>query len=434
MTIDPEQLLELALKSGAEAAEVYASSSVSRPVFFEANRLKQLESIDSEGVGLRIWQEGKVGLAIAYGAIEPKDLVEQAIALSALNEPQEIILRDSTVSDYPKLYGKEVNIDQMVDWGKSAIAQVRDQYPDAICGAEWDCGRETVRIINSRGLDCGYSDITVDGSLSAELTKGDDFLNVWYGQSERGDVPPEAIAQKVLQYLNWGKKNAKSPSGKKVPVIFTAKAADLLWGVVAIAMSGRQAQQKATPWLDKIGQSVISNIFSVSQHPDFGVYSLPFDDEGTPTEPKIWIDRGILQSFYGDVRTCKELNIAATGNGFRGDLGNYPSPGLFNLAIAASETIQGDILELAATLKNGLIVDQVLGDDTDLSGDFSINIDLGYRVKNGEIVGRVKDTMLSGNAYTALNQVTAVSSDRHWHGSLYVPAMSIEGLSITSRD
>ena len=69
MTINPEQLLELALKSGTEAAEVYASSSVSRPVFFEANRLKQLESIDSEGVGLRIWKDGKVGLAIAYGAV-----------------------------------------------------------------------------------------------------------------------------------------------------------------------------------------------------------------------------------------------------------------------------------------------------------------------------------------------------------------------------
>ena len=85
-------------------------------------------------------------------------------------------------------------------------------------------------------------------------------------------------------------------------------------------------------------------------------------------------------------------------------------------------------------MKNGLIVDQVLGDDTDLSGDFSVNVDLGYRVKNGKIVGRVKDTMLSGNIYKALNQVTAVASDRNWYGSLYVPAMIVEGLSITSRD
>lgn len=411
MTINPEQLLELALKSGAEAAEVYASSSVSRPVFFEANRLKQLESVDSEGVGLRVWQDGRVGLAIAYGAVEPKDLVEQAIALSALNEPEEILLRDSTVADYPKLYGQEVIVEQMIEWGKSAIAQVLEHYPEAICGAEWDCGCETVRIINSRGLDCGYSDITVDGSLSAELTRGDDFLNVWYGQSERGNLPPEAIAQKVLQYLDWAKKNAKAPS-RKSPVIFTGKAADLLWGVVAIAMSGRQVQQKATPWLEKVGQPVISNIFTVSQHPDFGVYSSPFDDEGTPTQEKTWIDRGILQGFYGDIRTCQDLGISPTGNGFRGDLGNYPSPSLFNLAITANQTIQGDIVELAATLKNGLIVDQVLGEDSDLSGDFSINIDLGYRVKNGEIVGRVKDTMLSGNIYKALNQVTAAASDR----------------------
>ena len=432
MTINPEQLLELALKSGAEAAEVYESQSVSRPVFFEANRLKQLESVDSEGVGLRVWQGGRVGLAIAYGAVEPKDLVEQAIALSALNEPEEILLRDSTVTDYPKLYGQEVSVEQMIDWGKSAIAQVLEHYPEAICGAEWDCGRETVRIINSKGLDCGYSDITVDASLSAELTRGDDFLNVWYGQSERGNLPPEAIAQKVLQYLDWAKKNAKAPA-RKSPVIFTGKAADLLWGVVAIAMSGRQVQQKATPWLDKVGQPVISDIFSVSQHPDFGVYSSPFDDEGTPTQEKTWIDRGVLQGFYGDIRTCKELGISPTGNGFRGDLGNYPSPGLFNLGITSSQTIQGDIVELAATLKNGLIVDQVLGEDSDLSGDFSINVDLGYRVKNGEIVGRVKDTMLSGNIYKALNQVTAVASDRAWHGSLYVPAMIVEGLSITGQ-
>jgi len=432
MTINPEQLLELALKSGAEAAEVYESQSVSRPVFFEANRLKQLESVDSEGVGLRVWQGGRVGLAIAYGAVEPKDLVEQAIALSALNEPEEILLRDSTVTDYPKLYGQEVSVEQMIDWGKSAIAQVLEHYPEAICGAEWDCGRETVRIINSKGLDCGYSDITVDASLSAELTRGDDFLNVWYGQSERGNLPPEAIAQKVLQYLDWAKKNAKAPA-RKSPVIFTGKAADLLWGVVAIAMSGRQVQQKATPWLDKVGQRVISDIFTVSQHPDFGVYCSPFDDEGTPTQEKTWIDRGVLQGFYGDIRTCQDLGIPPTGNGFRGDLGNYPSPGLFNLGITSSQTIQGDIVELAATLKNGLIVDQVLGEDSDLSGDFSINVDLGYRVKNGEIVGRVKDTMLSGNIYKALNQVTAVASDRAWHGSLYVPAMIVEGLSITGQ-
>ncbi len=54
-----EQLLELAIKSGAEAAEVYQSRSLSRPVFFEANRLKQLETNQSEGTALRLWRNGR---------------------------------------------------------------------------------------------------------------------------------------------------------------------------------------------------------------------------------------------------------------------------------------------------------------------------------------------------------------------------------------
>ena len=431
--IDPEQLLEQSLKSGAEAAEVYVSSSISHPVSFEANRLKQIESIDAAGVGLRIWKEGRMGLATAYGAVEPEEIVNQAIALSGLSEPEEVLLRNSTVADYSRLSGQAIEIAQMIEHGQQAIAQVLSKYPDAICAVDWDCSRETLRILNSKGLDCGYTDISVDGSLSAELTRGDDFLNVWYGQSERNDFASDHLVQKVLQYLDWAKKNVNLRSPKKLPILFTVKAADLFWGVVAMAMSGRQLQQQTTPWLDKLGKSVISELFDVTQDPALGIYGAPFDDEGTPTQSFKWIEQGKLQGFYGDMRTCRDLNLSVTGNGFRGDLGNYPSPGLFNLAIAAHQTTTGDIKELAALLKNGLIVDQILGDDVDLSGDFSINVDLGYSIRNGEIVGRVKDTMVTGNVYQGLNQVMTVGSDRHWHGSLYAPAMIIEGLSVTSQ-
>ena len=58
-----EQLLELALRSGAEAAEVFQSGSMSRPVFFEANRLKQLESSQAEGVALRALAAGSSRLS-----------------------------------------------------------------------------------------------------------------------------------------------------------------------------------------------------------------------------------------------------------------------------------------------------------------------------------------------------------------------------------
>ncbi|MGL5197190.1 MAG: PmbA/TldA family metallopeptidase, partial [Chroococcales cyanobacterium] len=59
----PEQLLDLAKQAGVEAAEVFQSRSHSRPVYFEANRLKQLESAQSEGTALRLWKNGRPGLA-----------------------------------------------------------------------------------------------------------------------------------------------------------------------------------------------------------------------------------------------------------------------------------------------------------------------------------------------------------------------------------
>ncbi len=129
--IDPEQLLEQSLKFGAEAAEVYVSSSISHPVSFEANRLKQIESIDAAGVGLRIWKDGRMGLATAYGAVEPEEIVNQAIALSELSEPEKVLLRDSTVADYSRLSGQAIEVAQMIEHGKQAIAQVLSKYPAA---------------------------------------------------------------------------------------------------------------------------------------------------------------------------------------------------------------------------------------------------------------------------------------------------------------
>ncbi|NJM28619.1 MAG: TldD/PmbA family protein, partial [Pseudanabaena sp. RU_4_16] len=81
----------------------------------------------------------------------------------------------------------------------------------------------------------------------------------------------------------------------------------------------------------------------------------------------------------------------------------------------------------------GIVVDQILGGGPGISGDFSVNIDLGYRVKNGEIVGRVKDTMVAGNAYTALQNLIHLSGDNEWQGSIYLPSMLVDSLTVTSR-
>jgi PmbA protein len=298
-----------------------------------------------------------------------------------------------------------------------------------ICSSQWDFNYESMRLINSLGLDCSFSDRTVDGSISAELVRGEDFLNIWQSRSERETFDPHLLTAPILQHLQWSDRHSAACNGK-VPILFTSKAADTLWGIVSEACSGRHVRQKTTPWLDKLNQLVISEAITLSQNPTLGIHSLPFDDEGTLTQEFTWIDQGRLKGFYGDRRTAAELNLNLTGNGFRSGLGSYPSPSMFNLIVNNGS---GELSDLISSISDGILIDQILGDTPDLSGDFSINIDLGYRIKQGKIIGRVKDTMVSGNAYTALNHLVQLGGDRTWQGSLYTPSLIVDGLSVTSR-
>lgn len=428
-----EHLLDLAAKSGAEAAEVFYTQSLSRPVFFEANRLKQLESAQSEGMALRLWRDGRPGLAVAYGAVNPQDLVDRALAISQLNEPEPIELVAASQLLYPDV-GTEVGVEQLVEWGKQAIAQVRTASPEILCTAEWECEAETIHLMNSQGLACGYTDTTLSGYLSAEWVRGDDFLSVADGQTQRGSLDPMAIAQQILQRLEWARDNVAPPLGK-VPILFTSKAADMLWGTVQAALSGKQVLEGASPWSDRLNEQVLSPALTLRQQPDLGPYSCPFDDEGTPTRPITFIEDGYLRLFYTDLTTGRAIGSGTTGNGFRPGLGSYPTPGLFNCLITpgrhapASKTFA----ELIASLDNGLIIDQMLGSGAGISGDFSVNVDLGYWVQNGQVMGRVKDTMVSGNVYTALKHVVALGNDADWNGSIYTPSLIVEGLSVTGR-
>ncbi|MEM6426293.1 MAG: TldD/PmbA family protein [Cyanobacteria bacterium P01_D01_bin.128] len=428
-TISPEHLLDLSLRSGAEAAEVFQSQVLSHPVYFEANRLKQLETTEVEGLALRLWCQGRPGLAVAYGPVDPQVLVDKAIALSQLNPAEPLELAESRATVYGDL-GQAVAAEVMVDWGKSAIEQVRQRYPEVICEAELECDVETTRIVNSLGLDCCYSDTTLSGYLSAEWVRGDDFLSVGDGQTQRDRLNPDRLAQQVLQRLAWAERNVAAPNGR-VPVLFTAKAADMLWSTVQSALSGKRVLERSSPWSDRVGEPVTSPHLTFAQQPEAGPFSCPFDDEGTPTQPLVFIDRGELRLFYTDRKVGRQLGGGSTGNGFRPGLGSYPTPSLFNSVITPGPK---SLAQLIAALDQAVIVDQMLGGGGGISGDFSVNVELGYWVHRGEIQGRIKDTMVAGNVYSALNHLVELGGDGEWNGSCYTPSVVVDGLSTISRD
>jgi PmbA protein len=137
----------------------------------------------------------------------------------------------------------------------------------------------------------------------------------------------------------------------------------------------------------------------------------------------------VLTLFYCDRAVGRQLGGGSTGNGFRPGLGSYPTPSLYNTLVQPG---QQSLAELMATLDHGILVDQILGGGAGISGDFSVNIDLGYYIRQGEILGRVKDTMVAGNVYAALKDNLMLGNDADWNGSCYTPSVLVDGLSVTS--
>ncbi len=427
-SLNPEQLLTAALQQGAEAVEVFQSRALTRPVSFEANRLKQIEVAQTEGTALRLWRDGRPGLAVAYGAVDPQILVERALALTALNDPEAIELAPASPHAFPDL-GQSVPLETLVGWGQQATSLIRDAYPDVQCASGWEWEAETTRLLNSNGLDCHYTDITLSADLNAEWVRGDDFLCVMEAQTERGNLDPVRLARQVIQRLQWAERNVVPLQGQ-VPVLFTAKAADMLWGTFQAALNGKQVLEQASPWSDRLGRVVTHQSLTCSQDPTLGPYSSPFDDEGTPTRSLPLIQDGVLQLFYTDRASGRRLGCGSTGNGFRPGLGSYPNPSLVNWVVEPGDQ---PLATLISGLKDGLMVDQILGGGAGISGEFSVNVDLGYRVRRGEIVGRVKDTMIAGNVYDVLKSLVALGNDRDWHGHCYTPSVLVEGITVIGK-
>ncbi|MEL7141585.1 MAG: TldD/PmbA family protein [Cyanobacteria bacterium J06573_11] len=433
----PEQLLEQALAAGAQAAEVYQSSSLENPVIFEGNRLKQIETTQAEGVALRLWRKGRPGLAVGYGPIEPQILVEKALAISDLNEPETPRLAEGGQRDFGAV-GKSMPVEVLVEKGRDAIARIRDRFPEAICEASLSCDVEQVRLITSTGLDYRSQDTTLSGYIDAALTSPDDFLSVGDGAVSRDQLTMTTAVESIIQRLTWAD-NTVEPISGQVPVIFTAGAAGILWSTLRAALNAKRVKEGTSPWADRwrdgvvsSDSSVISELITLRQDPTIGPYSCPFDDEGLLTQPLTLIKNGLIQSWFSDLAsgssTTDTADRRSTGNGIRPGLGSYPTPGLINLIVTPG-SLGWD--ELISQQPEAIVVDQMMGEGGDITGDLAINLELGYLVRKGEIMGRVKDAMVTGNTYTALNELIAMGNDSDWAGSTYTPSVVVGSLSVT---
>jgi PmbA protein len=424
-------------KKVAEEAEVFLVSSEETPVQFEANRLKHIQSKQSTSLTLRLIRQGRIGYAATTELNDTRRLVDNAVATAQFGMRAKFELPAKAAYPQIDVFDPDVesiSIEKMIQLGEELVALVTEHTPDIICEAMVIKEIISLRLINSRGGQASYRKSVFSLNIWGSLIRGTDMLFVGEMQSSCHPLTqPQEVADVIIQQLELAKNQASVPS-KQMPVIFTPR------GVVSafipslmMAFNGKTVLEGASPIGNRLGEKVFDSKLWLWDDPTIAYrpHSRPGDDEGIPSQRTPLIEQGTVANFYYDLQTAALAHTKSTGNGSRN--GGLPAPSPTTLTIAPGKT---NFDEMVQDIKEGLVIEQLMGAEQGniLGGDFSGNVLLGYKVESGKIVGRVKDTMVSGNVYQILKEGIAIGSEAKWvWGFLHTPPIYCPRLSVASK-
>lgn len=427
MTIN--QLIEKAMVK-AQGAQASLGQSESTAVSFENDKLKSVKSSQSTGMSVKVIVDGKIGTSHTTDIDDVDGVVTRALEAAEFGSPSHF--------DFPgPQRGTEVKVcddavypvtkQEMVRIGEEMMSLVKDYNPDILLGAGATKGVAISQFANSAGTV--YSTETTNFAVwvDGQLVRGTDLLLAGHGFGwKKREIDHMEIAQKAIALFKMAENIAPITSGD-MPVIFTPEGMKVLLLALALGVDGKNVVLGSSPLAGKLGEKIADDSFTITDNPliDYAGNSGMYDGEGVPHQITPLIEDGILKNFLYDLDTAGRAGAKSTGNG----VGCSPT----NLVIKEGDTTYEDMVKHT---REGVIVHDVLGlgQGNPMSGEFSVNLHLGYKIENGEIVGRVKDVMLAGNTYDALKNIAAIGDTAEWAGgSLLTPPIQIAKLSVVAK-
>lgn len=428
------EILEVASKY-VDSAEVYYLESKSSPVNFEVNNLKSMEVKEIRGVSLRVIKNGKLGFASTTDMDPNKfeQLVKFAVDVSEFGPETKWNFPSHQIESSSLKMKNAPTIESLVSLGKNVIGEILAHEPETLNSTSLDYHHSREIIMNTNGVSGHRERDSVSFGLVSQLINGNDILFIYDGLATNApEVNYMQVTEKILEKLKFARAIFQV-SSKPMPVIFTARALSSFLIPLEPALNGKSVLQGSSFFTNKLDKKVMDERISIYEDPSKGVMPIEFDDEGVPTQKKAFIENGVLKNFYYDLQTASEAGVKSLGNGFRSGLSGV-SPSISTLIFDG-----GDVTfeEMVASIDEGIIVDQLLGagQGNTLSGDFSVNIALGFLIEKGKIVGRIKDCMIAGNTFDALNNIKSIEKDPTWlsNGRRKYPAVLFNKLNVVSK-
>jgi PmbA protein len=299
-------------------------------------------------------------------------------------------------------------------------------------GAESGWSSTRVQLAASNGFSGGYAvsrhsfSVSVLAGSGTAMERDYDFTSAIAGADLRD---PAEVGRKAGERA-VRRLNPRKVATAQVPVVYDPRVSGGLIGSFANAVNGAAIARGTSFLKDKMGSRVFAAGIQIIDDPlrKRGLRSKPFDGEGLPTTRRAIIEDGVLQSWFLDLATARQLRLTSTGNAARGT-GAPPSPAPTNLYLAAGKLSPQDLI---ADIKQGFYVTELIGMGTNLvTGDYSRGA-AGYWIENGEIAYPVSEVTVAGNLKDMYARLVP-ASDLEFRYGTDAPTVRIDGMTVAGK-
>lgn len=435
------QLIELARKCGADAADSLAVQGTSIAIDVRAGKLEQAERSEGIDIGLRVFV-GQRQACVSSSDARPdtlRQMAERAVAMAreapadphaGLADPGQLATQlDASSLELadPADEPDPARLHQAAARAEAAALAVKGvtQVQSASAGY----GRSVTHLAASNGFSAGY--VRSDNSLSCVAIAGtgtgmerdyDHDSRVFATDMRDADGIGTSAGMRAVERLA-----PRKPRTGVYPVLFDERIASSLIGHLAQAINGTMIA-RGSSWLrDALGRQVLPEGLSLIEDPHRPRVpgSRLFDAEGLPTARRAIVEDGRLTGWTLDLATGRKLGQPSTANATR-STGAPPSPGIGNLALTQGGESRADLI---ARMGTGLLVTSMIGSTINPNtGDYSRGAS-GFWVENGQIAYPVNECTVAGNLRGMLLRIQP-ANDARAHLGRVVPSLLIEAMTL----
>ncbi|MCL2172115.1 MAG: TldD/PmbA family protein [Candidatus Bathyarchaeota archaeon] len=443
-----EKTVQLATAKGACEAEVYVYEEQASNVGIEFGQVNKTDQIIDRGIGVRVIVNKTVGFAYTNIINDPSTLeaiVVQAISAAKASKPDSDWLGFVQKKPYaPKLNGTfdskilELCSEELVTLSQNMLDSAV-KVDKAVLAAEGGIGKAyfSNAIVNSNGVYGFDRGTFIECSLATLAKDGNKVTPVCFefNAARNYNVDPVWVGREAANLSVSALKTKKPIKTQTMSLILTQFALQELLGYTLFnAVKADSVQRGQSPFKGKIGEKIVSEnitIYDDGLYPG-GMRTGLFDDEGTPHQKTLLIDKGVLKTFLYDNYTAKKEGKESTGNAARAGYLSTPNIGTTNFHIMPKTTLADDML---LQVDNGLLVYYLQGahSSNPVSGDFSVVATPVWKIQHGEIVFAARDVMLAGNIFEVLKNVKIVGNNERQVGGLIAPWIMVDNVRVIGK-